>query len=222
MVDDSDQVKSNSPERRKWDRSYIEARKTPEKLKEMLHEVLAENRLLCQELKKKRIYRFVNTSEETRQKLAHQYPRRLHPDEPTLELIASHARIQCTDVEFAAALQVSLDYWKAFKADFPEVQQAIDNNRGTGKISLRRKQWKMALEDGHWGAIQHLSKHALGEHDKAADVNITVNNLTNLLGTVKTVDSQDFVDTTFEEMKQLAMPNAVERSTDRPDDSPDD
>lgn len=145
-------------------------------LHEKLIEAYAENKMLKQELKKRRVLRFVNISENTQEKLlAHNTsPRVLFPDEITLDRVRTLALVHATETMFAGVLGVSNNTWKNFVQDFPEVRQVIESANAEGKLSLRVKTVDMAL-DGNWNALQHLNKHILGEHDKSTqDVNVNV------------------------------------------------
>lgn len=100
--------------------------------------------------------------------------RKLEPDDVTLAIVKSCARIGCSDTEMAAALSVTIPTWVTFRKTFEIVEQTIEQARGSGKTSLRRKTWELA-EKGNWNALQHLNKHVLGEHDKTTqDVNVNV------------------------------------------------
>lgn len=91
-------------------------------------------------------------------------PRSLEPDDRTLKLILGLASISCTTKEAAAALSVSEPTFIKFKADYPKAQEAWDIGQGQFKVSLRRKQWKLA--DTNAGMAIFLGKNYLGQSDK--------------------------------------------------------
>lgn len=108
---------------------------------------------------------------------AYGYRATLIPDQATLDQIASLARINATEAEIASALCVAPATFSAFKSQNPLVQQTLEANRGTGRISLRRAQWQAAVEEGSVPMMIWLGKNELGQSDKAEvhhDVNVQV------------------------------------------------
>ena len=63
------------------------------------------------------------------------------------ELIRKLSAVQCTDMEIAAIIGVSHDTIQRRKADDPKMQDALRDGRESGKASLRRKQWSVAMGD---------------------------------------------------------------------------
>jgi hypothetical protein len=124
-------------------------------------------------------------------------PNKLAPIPEVLNAIAGFSRLQCTEAEMAAGCAVSLETWHLFKREYPEVQRTIDANRGEGKISLRRTQYRLA-ETSAPMAI-HLGKVELNQQDKQ-QVDVTVNVLKKLMELPE--PTTDFVDIEFETMKE--------------------
>jgi len=101
----------------------------------------------------------------------------LLPDPVTLQRIADLARINATNKEIASALRVSEETFIRFKAQNPVVSEVLDAERGDGKVSLRRAQWRAAVDEGSVPMMIWLGKNELGQSDKAEvshDVNVTV------------------------------------------------
>lgn len=86
-------------------------------------------------------------------------------DERLLRQIQSLGEMQCTINETAGALGVSHVTLLSFFSRHPEARAAFDTGREYGKASVRRAQYKMALEAPQmaiwWG------KQNLGQSDKA-------------------------------------------------------
>lgn len=98
----------------------------------------------------------------------------IEPDDTTIAVISSMARIHCPNTEIAAGLGVNIQAFQRLLEDFPHVKEIIEKAKENGKASLRAKTWGMANE-GNWNALKHLNQHILGEHDKATqDVNFNV------------------------------------------------
>jgi hypothetical protein len=68
--------------------------------------------------------------------------------------------------ENADVLRTSRTRLYAFLADFPEMRDALEQGRGEGRVSLRRKQWLMA-EKNPAMAIW-LGKQYLGQKEQSA------------------------------------------------------
>lgn len=87
-------------------------------------------------------------------------------NDKTLKDIKNLARLHCTDGEISAFLGVTQVTFIAFKRDHPEIVDLLNEGRGEGKISLRRAQFKLAV-DGQNGNMQiFLGKQYLGQSDK--------------------------------------------------------
>lgn len=88
------------------------------------------------------------------------------------KLIESMARIMCTEEEIAQLLDTSID--TLLNADNKEVfRNAINKGKSTGKQSLRRMQYQLAMK-GNVKMLIWLGKQVLGQTDKF-DTNANVN-----------------------------------------------
>ena len=112
----------------------------------------------------------------------------------------SMCAIQCTGEECAAILDMSYDHLDLqLKADgnggFKEYYKQKSAN---GKMSLRRRQYKAAVEDGNPTMLIWLGKQWLGQQEKAttgdeeqaAPVNVTFN-VTPAVGDVRITNNAD-------------------------------
>ena len=94
-------------------------------------------------------------------------PKEKHPGgrpriEIDFDIVSKLASIQCTQEEIASVLGVSLstlDHNQEFLRIFRDKRQS-------GKASLRRKQWQMAVEQGNPTMLVWLGKNYLGQQDK--------------------------------------------------------
>ena len=75
------------------------------------------------------------------------------------------ARLQCTQQEAAAFLEIRLSQFKTLLAKNKDVRQAWDDGQSLGKLSLRRKQFRLANTNASMG--QFLGKNILGQKDVA-------------------------------------------------------
>lgn len=91
-------------------------------------------------------------------------PRKLTPDDLTLKTIKGLGAIQATTLECAAMLGVAENTFLKFKADYEEVAEAYENGKGTGRVSLRRTQFRLA--DKNAAMAIFLGKNILGQVDK--------------------------------------------------------
>jgi hypothetical protein len=92
-------------------------------------------------------------------------PRKLLSDEKTLNIVKGLGQIQATGPEIAAVLGVTEPTWIKFKKEFPEVEDALRDGQGSGRASLRRRQFK-AADDGNPTMLIWLGKQYLGQADK--------------------------------------------------------
>lgn len=84
--------------------------------------------------------------------------------------------LQPTEQEIAAAYGVSKrTIIRLLKK--PEYREVWEAGKAVGMLSLRRLQWRHAQMANGAGVQMtiHLSKHWLGETDKAAEINVTTN-----------------------------------------------
>lgn len=86
-------------------------------------------------------------------------------DEDTLKQIKGLASLQCTQREAAAVLGVHRETFGKFLDRHPKAREAWDNGQETGKVSLRRYQYKSA-ENGNPTMQIWLGKQWLDQKDK--------------------------------------------------------
>lgn len=84
--------------------------------------------------------------------------------EDAIKLIENMARIMCTDEEIADVLGCSRDLFYT-KENENLFRQAIEKGRATGKQSLRRKQYEVAMK-GNSSMLIWLGKQWLNQTDK--------------------------------------------------------
>lgn len=88
------------------------------------------------------------------------------------EKLSALCRIHCTEIECAAVLGCHMDTLsQCLKRDghgsFPEYFKI---HSSTGKVSLRRRQWRAAVEDGNVTMMIWLGKNHLGQRDQPEEV----------------------------------------------------
>jgi hypothetical protein len=91
-------------------------------------------------------------------------PPLLNPDQKTLDTIRGLGQIFATTIECAAVLGVAEPRFMEFLARQPLAREAYDRGYLVGKISLRRKQLKLA--DKHPAMAIFLGKNYLDQHDR--------------------------------------------------------
>lgn len=74
--------------------------------------------------------------------------------------------LQCSLEEIASAFYISVDALKKLIEKDPAVKAAIEYGNSSGKISLRRKQFRLASESASMAI--HLGKQYLGQTDKSS------------------------------------------------------
>lgn len=84
------------------------------------------------------------------------------------ESVEKLCALQCSEEEIAQFLGISVDTLarackREFKMTFPEY---FAQNRGTGKVALRRAQWQ-AAQRGNAALLIWLGKQYLGQKDKS-------------------------------------------------------
>ncbi len=84
------------------------------------------------------------------------------------EAVNRMAFIHCTGEEIAAVLDIDYDTLNArikeeYKLSFSDY---IKIKAGPGRVSLRRRQWKAAIDDGNTTMLIWLGKQYLGQTDK--------------------------------------------------------
>src|SRR5258705_10753262 len=92
------------------------------------------------------------------------------------------AKLGCTQYE--AALVLGIDH-RTFKRRLqePVFYQAWEKGQAVGAVALRQLQWKHAkrLDASGVAMTIHMSKHRLGEHDKALHLNLTAQDVDELI-----------------------------------------
>lgn len=91
-------------------------------------------------------------------------PKKLNADAATLSTLRGLGLIQATDRECAAALEVALQTFVNFLAE-PGVRDVFEDGKANGRISLRRKQFELAMK-GDRTMLVWLGKNMLGQSDK--------------------------------------------------------
>lgn len=81
-----------------------------------------------------------------------------------LQQVRALASLMCTHREVAAVLLVAYQTWLDFKERHPEAQTAFENGQLEGKVSLRRKQFKLAEKNA--GMAIFLGKNYLDQSDR--------------------------------------------------------
>ena len=85
-----------------------------------------------------------------------------------LPLVRTLARIQCTDEEIAAGLGYSQDTLARGRKREPDLDAAILEGRANGRMSLRRAQYRKAME-GNPAMLIWLGKQVLGQRENFVD-----------------------------------------------------
>ena len=83
-----------------------------------------------------------------------------------LMAVTEIAKKQCPDEEIAAYLGISYSTFKRRKVENPELADAIEIGRDSGKQTLRETQWDMAVEGKNVIMAIFLGKQYLGQSDK--------------------------------------------------------
>ncbi|WP_456686465.1 hypothetical protein [Bradyrhizobium sp. P5_C11_2] len=95
-------------------------------------------------------------------------PHALVADEHTLDLLKKLGTLQPTQRELAATMKVARSTLEAFLKANPEAQEALDDGRATGTLSLRRR----LLTSNSPHCIIFACKNFLGMSDKVENVNV--------------------------------------------------
>lgn len=85
-----------------------------------------------------------------------------------LPLVRKLAGIQCTDEEIAAGLGCSQDTLARGRKREPDLDAAILDGRANGRMSLRRAQYRKAME-GNPAMLIWLGKQVLGQRENFVD-----------------------------------------------------
>ena len=82
-----------------------------------------------------------------------------------LPLVRKLASIQCTDEEIAAGIGCSQDTLARGRKREPDLDAAILEGRASGRMSLRRAQYRKAM-DGNPAMLIWLGKQVLGQRER--------------------------------------------------------
>ena len=85
-----------------------------------------------------------------------------------LSLVRKLASIQCTDEEIAAGIGCSQDTLARGRKREPDLDAAILEGRANGRMSLRRAQYRKAME-GNPAMLIWLGKQVLGQRENVVD-----------------------------------------------------
>lgn len=92
-------------------------------------------------------------------------PRGRPPKPIDLELLEELAALQCTHAEIASVLKVGRSTLLERMKNEPEIRDAYERGRESGKVSLRRLQWNSAKQ-GNVTMQIWLGKQYAGQSDK--------------------------------------------------------
>ena len=85
-------------------------------------------------------------------------------DERTIAILKGLGRIQCTQIEAAAALDISKPTFQKLLNEHPECREAFEQGAQQGRVSLRRTQFNMAAKSVAMAIF--LGKNYLGQSDR--------------------------------------------------------
>lgn len=105
------------------------------------------------------------------------------------------ARLQCTHKEVAAFLDIRTSQFRALLANDERVKRAWERGMSMGKISLRRKQMRLASSNASMGMF--LGKQYLGQRD------VVTNELTGDGGGPVEIDASKLSQAERDELRQL-------------------
>jgi hypothetical protein len=102
------------------------------------------------------------------------------------------AKLGCTQYEAASVLGIDHRTFKR-RLQEPIIHQAWEKGRAVGAVSLRQLQWKHAKRPDSSGVAMtiHMSKHLLGQHDKALHLNLTVEDVDELIARLERERAQE-------------------------------
>ena len=92
------------------------------------------------------------------------------------------AKLGCTQYEAAAVLGIDHRTFKR-RLQEPVFYQAWEKGQAVGAVALRQLQWKHAKRQDSSGVAMtiHMSKHLLGQNDKALHVNLSVEDVDEMI-----------------------------------------
>jgi|SRR5262249_6008246 len=104
------------------------------------------------------------------------------------------AKLGCTQYEAASVLGIDHRTFKR-RLQEPLFYQAWEKGQAVGAVALRQLQWKHAKRPDASGVAMtiHMSKHRLGEHDKALHLNLTVQDVDELIARLEQKQAQQLV-----------------------------
>lgn len=82
------------------------------------------------------------------------------------------AKLHCTEDEIGAVLGITGRTLRTYKADHPEIDEAIQRGWSAGKVSIRRAQIQAAVKDRNPSMLIWLGKIMLGQSDRQ-DLNVS-------------------------------------------------
>jgi len=140
-------------------------------------------------------------------------PPKLTDDERTIGIISGLAKIQCTNAEAAAVLNVSRETFEQFLGRSKKAREAWQTGKEAGKASLRRMQFR-AAEEGNTTMLIWLGKQFLGQRDKH-ETEITGKD-GGPIETKQTLDLSKMTDDELEAYRTLASASRRHRAGDQP------
>src|SRR5262245_50713617 len=92
------------------------------------------------------------------------------------------AKLGCTQCEAASVLGIDHRTFKR-RLQEPVFYQAWEKGQAVGAVGLRQLQWKHAKRSDSSGVAMtiHMSKHLLGQNDKALHVNLSVEDVDEMI-----------------------------------------
>lgn len=116
------------------------------------------------------------------------------PAEIDLEQLEKLGQLQCTQPELAAFFGVTLRTIEKRLA-LPEYREAYDKGKGNGLTSLRRAQFRAAVEDKNPTMLVWMGKQLLDQKDKSHNENRSVdahgNDVTPVTINIKELDDKE-------------------------------
>ena len=100
------------------------------------------------------------------------FPRNRPPKVIQLDEVEKLGRLQCTNSELAAYFGMTERQIINRRAKDPELDEAFKRGANAGRISLRREQFRAAL-DGDRTMLVWLGKNVLGQRDTGLDINLS-------------------------------------------------
>jgi hypothetical protein len=104
------------------------------------------------------------------------------------------AKLGCSQYEAASALGIDHRTFKR-RLQEPMFYEAWEKGHAVGAVALRQLQWNHAKRPDASGVAMtiHMSKHRLGEHDKALHLNLTVEDVDEMTARLEQERAQQLV-----------------------------